>query len=284
MKSIATLLLAGLLVLAISAASRVTAGDAPVAAPDPAKAPEPAKPATGDTTAPKTDVPTAQDLTQGLKDAKAAETTKTDTPAKDAATPKKPPTPYEQKLAKIEALQAKAKEAQAKIPAIETKINEAVSKMTDSAKKPIEPKELERELVENRPSQAAREYKKHQLTLAAAYEQVKALVLLALKDSVDLSKMTTSDEALKAKNEEIQTSLKQQCVELLSKLVIIYERIGETERVDATYRQILALDKTNGAAVAYFKEQEAKKKNPNKSSGTGGGGAYTPSRPGGYSR
>ena len=261
MKSVTAWLLAGLVALCGVAASYAQAEDAPAAVADPAK------PA-GEATAPKPEVPTDQALTQGLKDSKPAEPKPE---AKDAEMPKKMPTPYEMKLVKIEADKAKAKEAQAKIPALEAKVNEAIGKLTTSDKKPVQPLELQKELAEHRPSSAANQYRDYQLSVAAAYEKVKGKILVAIKDSVSLSKMTTNDEALKTRAADLQEDLKVQCIEVLTKLVTIYERIGDSDRVEATYRQILALDNTNGAAVAFFKELEAKKKNPVKSTGSGGG-------------
>jgi len=265
--------------------STVKADDAPAATAATTATTDTAKASTTTTEPAKTD-PAA---TEPAKDPVKTEPAKTEPaktepvkvePAKTPTTieapriPPPPPSLYEQKLVKLEADLAKTKEELGKIPAIETKVNELIGNLTDSAKKPVDLRTIQQELAEKRPSQAANEYKKLQLGLAAAYEKVKAELLAEIKASTDLDKLTTKDEALKGRNEDLRTGATTTCVEVLTKLVAIYERIGEAKQVENTYRLILALDKNNGAAIAYFREQEAKKKNPNKSEDSGGS-SYT---------
>jgi hypothetical protein len=306
MKFIAAIVLSVLVAALLTTVSAVRADDAPAAttpagdttkpAADPATTPS----ATATTEAPKTSTTTTEPAktgpatTEPAKDPVKVDPVKTEPvktePAKTEPTkaptatdtpriPPPPPSLYEQKLVKLEADVAKAKEELGKIPAIETKVNEVIGNLTDSAKKPVDLRVIQQELAERRPSQAANEYKKLQMGLAAAYEKVKGELLGAIKASTELDKMPTKDEALKGRNEDLRTGATTACVEVLTKLVAIYERIGEAKQVENTYRLILALDKNNGAAVAYFKEQEARKKNPNKSEDSGGGSYSSGGRP-----
>lgn len=225
--------------------------------------------------------PSDKDLTEGLKDtvkktedAKEAqkEATADETKA-EPDKPKRPPTPYERKLEEIEDLVAKAKEHREKLPALETKINEEVAKLTDSAKNPVEPKQLREELAANRLTRASKTYRNLNLSLAKEWEKVKVMLFQALKSCMALEKTRTNDEDLKVKGEALTASVKEQCVEVLLKLAEIYERISDEDSVTACYRQILAVDKDNAMARTYFKELEEKKK----AAHSGGGSSYSSS-------
>lgn len=248
---------------------------------DPAGDPTPADPtATPDKQPPTPVADPAKD------DSKKADDDKTSDAKTEVEKPKPaalPATPYERKLQEVEKQVAAAKAHKEKIPEVEAKVNVQISKLTDSSKKPIEPRELQRELAEHRPSKAARTYRDLNLALAREYEKVKSMLLAALKSCLDLERMKTADEDLKVKAEALAASIKEQCIEVLLKLAGIYESVAEDESVTSCYKQILALDKENSAAVTYFKELKEKEKQRRNNNTDDGSGSYY-NRGGGYGR
>lgn len=208
------------------------------------------------------------DATTDAADAKVDDDSKADP---DEAATKGPPkllSPIEKKMAKAVELHAKVKKAQEKIPAVETKINEKIGKLTDGARKSVEPRTLQRELESKNPSMAARTFKKLTLQLAAVHEKIKTGLMGVLKQYLDVARTRRIDEDLKAKAQAEGAAVKEECIEVLSKLASLYERVAMAKKVTRCYKQMLALDKNNSAAKTYFKELKEKKK------ATGGGGSY----------
>ena len=230
-------------------------------------APSSAKPAEASKTDKPDDAkPVAKEADAKPADAKADPDPKADP---DEAATKGPPkrlSPMEKKMAMAAELHAKVKKAQEKIPAIETKINEKIGKLTDSARQPVEPRTLQRELEDKNPSMAARTFRKLTLQLVAVHEKIKAALMGVLKQYLDVARTRRIDEDLKAKAQAETAAVKEECIEVLSKLASLYERVAMTKNVTRCYKQILALDKDNSAARTYFKELKEKK-----AAGSGGG-------------
>ena len=266
MKAALSMLLAAAFLLGVLAVDASRAG----AAADGAKA----APETG-ADAPKTDVPdtipTDADLAKGLKEVveeKKAEADEADDAEKPTA-PKRRLTPYERTLQQAKTLVDNAAKQKAKIPAIEAKVNAKVAKLTDSAKNPVEVRTLQQELAENRLTRASKTYRDLNLAVAREYEKVKAMLFMALKNCLTLGKMKAPDEDTKVRGEALTASIKEECVDVLTKLAGLYERVSDTAKVTACYQQILAVDRENAAARTYFKELKEREKE-----GNSGGGSH----------
>jgi len=267
------LLVGGFLVAVAGPAVEVTADDkGGDDAAKPGPAPQTGAPAkTGEKPAGEEKPPSDKDLTQGLQEA-AGEAKEQAKEAEEEPTPKRPPTPFGRKLEGAERLARKARAMKAKIPAMEAKVNAVVAKLTDSSKQPVDTKTLRQQLAENRVSKAAKTFRNLHLAVAREYEKVKGLLLQVRKNCAALEQMRTSDDDLKVAAEALGAGAKEEIVEVLTKLIAIYELIHDEAKVTACYRQILAIDRENVTARAYFKELAEKQKNPKRNSG---GADYT---------
>jgi hypothetical protein len=262
------------LVWVLALAVAVLFGAAVVRAEKSGDAPSSGKPAESS----KTDKPDAKDeKAEPTKPAEDGADAKPDDDAKaddDEAATKAPPkrlSPMEKKMALAAELHVKVKKAQEKIPAVETKINKKIGKLTDGARQPVEPRTLQRELEDKNPSMAARAFKKLTLQLVAVHEKIKSGLMGVLKQYRDVARTRRIDEDLKTKAQAETAAVKEECIEVLSKLASLYERVAMAKKVTSCYKQILALDKTNSAAKTYFKELKEKKK----AASSGGSGAHS---------
>jgi len=262
MKSVVTAVLAGLLSLTV--ASGVLGGVA-------AGVSENGAPA--GTTTEKTE-PAAKPVEKPVE--KPAEPAKVEQPKKDSPAPEAKPaptTPYEKKIAGAEKFVADAKAVLAKLPDMEVKVADAVSKMKDSAQKPVDVKKLQEELQGHAPSANARTYRDLTHQLIAVHAAAVGLLGKALAECTALAGMTAPNDAAKKQADTLTASVKEQCLAELTKMAGLYERVGERDNVTACYRQMMAIDRNNSAALAYFKELAQKEKERK----AGGGGGYSQS-------
>lgn len=179
---------------------------------------------------------------------------------------------FETKLAQLEKKMTKADEVLGKLPEIQEKLNEQIGKLTDGAGKPVDASTLQKELADNKASQAAQQYKSLMLQLVKFHQQIGNLYLnvYVAAHKLDNPEIDYGNE-LAERRRTLEESAGQKFV---SNEIIIagqLDSINEKKAMEQAYARIIAVDKTNAEAVKYFEEKKQREKEK-KEGATGSGG------------
>lgn len=187
---------------------------------------------------------------------------------------------FETKLAQFEKKMAKADEILGKLPEIQEKLNEQIGKITDSAGKPVDASTLQKELADNKASQAAKRYKSLMLQLVKFHQQIggQYLSVYVAAHKLDNPDIDYGNE-LAERRRMLEESAGQKFVS--NEIIIAGQLNGISEKraMEQAYARVIAVDKTNAEAVKYFedkKQREKEKKEGTTGSSGGRGSANIP--------